>query len=261
MIFVHPSRLSRDEKVFSRQLEEAIKASKIESSDGDEGRSESQESVVPASKTVVSEPPKSTSKGSKVDDDEFVPDKTTCSSIESSEEEEESYSAADEDEDSDFSMSPEPKKGRKGARESAKSAPKGKKTAVKKATSVKSEKVTAKSSSRKITKSQAVKVKSEAQNLPANVPKTLSVCIDKKASVPVGRATGHGTSPAVLGVNKRAVNWTPPSRIGESNTKNGSCTPIPTRVQSGGGGTPLIRVGLSRNARVKSLHTNIKTCT
>ena len=53
IIFVHHSSLSWDNKLFSRQLEQTIKASKVESSDGDKECTDSQESMIAASKTCV----------------------------------------------------------------------------------------------------------------------------------------------------------------------------------------------------------------
>ena len=183
-------------------------------------------------------------------DEEFVPDKDDGSDSEG-----ESYSAVDEDEDSDFAASPEPKKGKKTGKENTNMAPKSKK--------VKSKKVAPSSKSKSVVNSdtastkplssvnaavRVTKVKSEVQ--------TPSSCSTKGINLP-GNQTGAGGSPAVVGVKRRSVNWTPPARIGESKTSSPVC--IKSTHPSGGGGTPVIRLGLSRNARVKSLHTNIKT--
>ena len=200
-------------------------------------------------------------------DGDFVPDE----SVSSDESEGESFSAVEEDDDSDFSASPQLKKGKKkSAKENAKSAPKGRQTKAKKPTAksvVTVDKLSTNSLPKKVARPTAVKVAPAKPVVRKSTPS--AVCVAKSTSTDsakevkstlVSVKTG-GSTPGVLGVNKRVMNWTPPAKIGEGKTKTDPLSLKPTHVRSGssGGGTPVIRVGLSRNARVKSLHANIKT--
>ena len=239
----------------TRQIERAIKASTNETNQTVSICSDSSEAATSVSKSTGAEESK---------DGDFVPDKTADSSDES---EEENYS--EENEDSDFTMSPQPTKTKKKAKDNVKLTPKAKQTKAKKPVT-----------SDKSTNAQVNKERSSNESLPAEntepvvkkathiktkvqkssplVAKT-SLSNAKTRAAPSGTASSRTGSPVVLGVNKRSINWTPPSRVGDGRSKSDSCTPKPVRVQSSGGGTPVIRVGLSRNARVKSLHSNIKT--
>lgn len=235
--------MSRDEKQFTRQLEQAIQASREEVSNvvNDSGES--------ATEKLSLETPTATEMSK---DEEFVPDET----VSLSESEEESYSAADDDEDSDFMASPKPKKEkkRKSAKDNSKSASKVKRSTRKLVPSSEPMiKASTKASPRRGKKDNVTKVKAELQRVtaPTNT-KTASLASVVRLDLPISRTIS--SSPAALGVNRRAMNWTPPARVGEERTKADS-TLKPTCV----GNTPVIRVGLSRNARVKSLHTNIKT--
>lgn len=223
-------------------MEQALAASKNEGSSDTSTRS-------------ITDTLKKDSTGAKAtQDDEFVPDRDEGSYSEG-----ESYSAVDEDEDSDFAASPEPKKGKKTGKENTNMAPKSKKVKSKRVAVASKSKSVVNSTSTSDTAStkplssvnaavRVTKVKSEVQ--------TPSLSSTKGINLP-GNQTGAGGSPAVVGVKRRSVNWTPPARIGESKTSSPVC--IKSTHPSGGGGTPVIRLGLSRNARVKSLHTNIKT--
>ena len=254
MPYSFDNRLSRDEKLFTRELEQAITVSKKELGNNTSVSSEPTDSSV-ETPSVDTSSVTCTAEGSK-EDGEFIPDKS-----DSSESEEESFSMAEEDEDSDFTASPQPKKDKKkGAKENAKSAPKGKQPKAKKLTAksvVNVDKLSTNSLPRNVTKQTAVKVtpaKTVRQKLTTNV-------VPKTTVSDGAKQVKSGGSPGVLGVNKRALNWTPPAKVGEGKTKTDSLVTKPTHVHSSssGGGTPVIRIGLSRNARVKSLHTNIKT--
>lgn len=241
--------MSRDEKQFSRQLEQALEASKNDQSNN----------VSVSSGSTIETPMmenSSTTKESK--DEEFIPD-ATVSSFES---EGESYSAA-EDEDSDFMISPEPKqekKKKKAVKESVKSVPKGKQVKTAKKLATKSEPLAKMDNLNTIplvgkgTKSTVTAKGVQVKSSPC-VAKTKSASLTHAKEL--DRPTSHTASgsPGVLGVNKRTMNWTPPAKIGKERTKIDS-TLKPTNCA---GGTPVIRVGLSRNARVKSLHTNVKS--
>ena len=208
-----------------------------------------------------------TAEGSK--DGDFVPDE----SVSSDESEGESFSAVEEDEDSDFSASPQPKKGKKkNMKENVKSAPKGKQTKAKKPTTkpnVSVDKLTTNSLPKKAARPTTVKVtpsKPMVQKSTPSIARVPSLKVNSAGSAKESKSNfasvkSEGGSPGVLGVNKRVLNWTPPAKVGEGKMKTDTLGSKPTHVRSGssGGGTPVIRVGLSRNARVKSLHTNFKT--
>lgn len=53
-----------------------------------------------------------------------------------------------------------------------------------------------------------------------------------------------------IGIGRKVPKWTPPSRVGEGSVVVKS----PSAVNSSG--TPVIRIGLSKHARVKPLHVN-----
>jgi hypothetical protein len=198
-------------------------------------------------------------------DDDFVPNE----SIPSDESEGESFSAVEEDEDSDFSASPQPKKGKKKtAKENVKSAPKGRQTKAKNPnTTVSVSKLSANSLPKKAAGLTTVKVTPAKPMVQRSTPSaarvpSLRVTSADSAKEVKSSVKCEGGSPGVLGVNKRTLNWTPPAKVGVGREKTDALSSKPTHVRSGssgGGGTPVIRVGLSRNARVKSLHTNIKT--
>ena len=208
-----------------------------------------------------------TAEGSK--DDGFVPDE----SVSSDESEEESFSAVEDDEDSDFSASPQPKKGRKkNMKENVKSAPKGKQTRAKKPTAkpnVSVDKLSTNTLPNKAARPTTVKVTPAKPVVQKSIPsiarvpslKVNSANTAKESKSNFASVKCERGSPGVLGVNKRMLNWTPPAKVGEGKTKTDALSSKPTHVRSGssGGGTPVIRVGLSRNARVKSLHASIKT--
>lgn len=241
------NRLSRDEKQFARQLEQALTASKEEgSNDASVSGAHSDSSETPVSAVVNS----STTGTSR--DGDFVPDETV-----SSESDDEGSLVAEEDTDSDFMASPEPKKGKKRAKENAKSAQKQKPAKTKQTGPKSISNANTNPPPRSIAKSTAVKLpqaKTEKRGSAPHPPRATSLDATKQVNLPGSKAVG---SPPVLGVNRRAANWTPPARVGEDKLKT-VYTPKQTPVQSGGG-TPVIRVGLSRNARVKSLHSKVKT--
>ena len=199
-------------------------------------------------------------------DDDFVPDHESISSDDS---EGENFSAVEEDEDSDFSASPQPKKEKKkSAKENVKSAPKGRQTKAKKSKTenpnLSVNKSNANSLPKKAAKPTTVKVTPAKPMVQKSTPSIAHVpslkvnSADSAKEFKSSLAKCEGGSTGVLGVNKRVLNWTPPAKVGKTDTLSSK----PTHVHSGsngGGGTPVIRVGLSRNARVKSLHTNIKT--
>ena len=199
-------------------------------------------------------------------DDDFVPDHESISSDDS---EGENFSAVEEDEDSDFSASPQPKKEKKkSAKENVKSAPKGRQTKAKKPKTenpnLSVNKSNANSLPKKAAKPTTVKVTPAKPMVQKSTPSIAHVpslkvnSADSAKEFKSSLAKCEGGSTGVLGVNKRVLNWTPPAKVGKTDTLSSK----PTHVRSGsngGGGTPVIRVGLSRNARVKSLHTNIKT--
>ena len=201
-------------------------------------------------------------------DDDFVPDHESISSDDS---EGESFSAVEEDEDSDFSASPQPKKGKKkSAKENVKSAPKGRQTKAKKPKTANPNlsvnKSSANSLPKKVAKPTNIKVtpaKPMVQKSTPSIARVPSLKMNsadsaKEFKSSLVKCEGGSPGPGVLGVNKRALNWTPPAKVGKTDALSSK----PTHVHSGssgGGGTPVIRVGLSRNARVKSLHANIKT--
>ena len=231
--------------MFSRQLEQALVASKNEA-DSD------------ASSCSTTDTSKANSTADKASQDgEFVPEEEEGSGA--SDSEEDSYSAVEDDEDSDFSASPEIKKGKKTGKENAKSAQRAKQAKSTKAstspkTVVKSGagKSTAKPLSSTNSVVRSTKVKTET------LKSSPSVSGAKGVNLPGNRSLSSGGSPAVLGGNRRSVNWTPPARVGENKTASPANVKS-TRLSGGGGGTPVIRVGLSRNVQVKSLHANIKT--
>ena len=264
--FFRKHRPSRDEKQFSRQLEQALAASKKESGTNVSVNSEPIPSDTDTPSINTSSAAR-TAEGSK--DDDFVPGE----SVSSDESEEESSSAVDDDEDSDFSASPQPKKRRKkNMKENVKSAPKGKQTKAKKPTAkpnVSVDKLTTNSLPKKAARQTAIKVTPAKPMVQKSTPsiahvpslKVNSADTVKESKSSLASVKSEGGNPGVLGVNKRVLNWTPPAKVGEGKTKTDALSSKPTHVRSGssGGGTPVIRVGLSRNARVKSLHTNIKT--
>ena len=206
-------------------------------------------------------------------DDDFVPDE----SVLSDESEGESFSGVEEDEDSDFSVSPQPKKAkRKNMKENVKSTPKVKQTKAKKATmkpNMSMDKLCTNSLPKKMSKPPTVKVTPAKKPIVQKSTPSLTACapslkIDSsdsdnakvlKSSPASVKCDLERGNPGVLGVNKKVMNWTPPAKVGQ---KTAAASSKPTHMRSGSsglGGTPVIRVGLSRNARVKSLHTNIKT--
>ena len=235
--------MSRDEKQFSRQLEQALEASKKELSNN----------VSVGGESATETPTLETSTATEMSkDEEFVPDETAVSS----ESEEESYSAPDDDEDSDFMASPKPKKEkkRKTTKDDSKSTLKGKqlKRLVENSESVikTNTKVSPRRDKKSTAKVKVTKVNAESERLISQTnTKTPSPSGIKELNLPISQTAS--SSPAALGVNKRTMNWTPPARIGEERTKANSA------VKPSCAG--VIRVGLSRNARVKSLHANIKT--
>ena len=208
----------------------------------------------------------STCTAEKSKDGDFVPDE----SISSDESEGESFSAVEED-DSDFCASPQLKKSKKkSAKENAKLAPKRQQIKAKKPTAksvLTDDKMSANSLPRKVARPTSVMVAPAKPVVQKATPS--AVCISKATSIDsakevkstLGSMKAGESTPGVLGVNKRMLNWTPPAKVGEGKTKTDPLSSKPTHVRSGssGGGTPVIRVGLSRNARVRSLHTNIKT--
>ncbi len=192
-------------------------------------------------------------------DDDFVPNE----SVSSDESEGESFSVVEEDGDSDFSASPQPKKGKKkSAKENVKSAPKGRQTKAKNPnTTVSVSKLNANSLPKKAARPTTVKVTPAKPVVPRSTPSAAGVPSLKLNSANSVKELKSSIkceegSPGVLGVNKRTLNWTPPAKLGEGRQKTDALSSKPNHVRSsGGGGTPVIRVGLSRNARVKSLHT------
>ena len=212
-------------------------------------------------------PSSATCTAEKRKDGDFVPDE----SISSDESEGGSFSAVEEDDDSDFCASPQLKKSKKkSAKENTKPAPKRQQIKAKKPTAksvLTDDKMSANSLPRKVARPTSVTVAPAKPIMQKATPS--AVCVSKVTSIDsakevkstLGSVKAGESTPGVLGVNKRMLNWTPPAKVGEGKTKTDPLSSKPTHVRSGssGGGTPVIRVGLSRNARVRSLHTNIKT--
>ena len=263
-IFFWYCRLSRDERQFSRHLEQALAASKKTS---DSNLSVSDE-LGDTDGAKASENVSDTTADASSKDDEFIPDQSASSD----ELKDESFSAVEEeeDEDSDFSASPQPKKAKKKqTKENAKSASKGKRANTKTPTAdsvINNDNSLTNSLVKKATRSTAVKC-TPAKPLVQKTTRSATVCVAKttltaatnRVKSSPASVKSYDSNSSVPRANKRAVNWTPPAKVGEGNMrKTDSVISKPTRVCSGGC-TPVIRVGLSRNARVKSLHTNVKT--
>ena len=81
-----------------------------------------------------------------------------------------------------------------------------------------------------------------------STPSTKQTISKFKPSNKVNSSSSVRNSPA-LGTSRMKPKWTPPSCVGSSSATSGARSPRPIA-----GGTPVIRVGLSRNARVKPLH-------
>ena len=222
-----PDRLSREEKTYNRALEQALKVSQVAS-----GTTSVLSEVSDASDTISKDE----------EGDEFIPDDDEPDLTDHEEE-----GVSDENDDSDFNSSPPTK---------TKSV---KKHQAKRTLSTIKQKSPANGKSKKSLPKLSRTPKDEVQtNMTSNstpaTPKGSTVLetnlklVTQKA---VGPSTPKSCPPSSvsrnIGIGRKVPKWTPPSRVGEGSK-------LPNTVNTSG--TPVIRVGLSRHARVKPLHVS-----
>lgn len=219
------SRLSRDEKLFNRDLEQAL------------------------AKSEPSQPEQEPT----LNDSDYMP-----GSIKHS------------DSDEDFELSPPVKKQKKST-EGKKSKKKPSKTATQLVPTIKCEKVlvdlkpsanTVKStdlpgsSSKPVTGLQAA-TKTTSSSVPVG-RRCDKLSVDLKPSASAVTSTNSGlhtaTKTAVTPGRRKGTpaKWVPPARVGDNTSQTKG--PVPN-MRSSGGGAPVIRVGLSRKAPIKPLHS------
>ena len=226
-----PFRLSRDEKLFKKDLEKALV--KSTSSTKEEGPSINTSSCSGSSPTAAS-----VSIGRPtLDDSDYMP---TGDTLNHSDEEEE-----DSDDDDDFEPSPSPKKLKKPSEsKKTKKTPSKRenvKVAVKSMTAVKCDRV-------------LVNVKPSPgaiEGKPSSNPVGAVKGTDLPGSRPPGTAVKSATTLTTPVGKKRVAKWVAPAKAGSTESRHKDSVPLTKSA----GGTPLIRVGLSRRAPIKPLHS------
>ena len=219
--------MSREEKTYNRALEQALKVSQVAS-----GTTSVLSEVSDVSDTISKDE----------EGDEFIPDDNEP---DSSDHEEEAVS--DENDDSDFNSSPPTK---------TKSV---KKRPTKRTLSTIKQKSPAngrsKTSLPKLSRTPKDEVQTNSMTSNSTPATPVSTVLETNLKLVTQKAVGPSTPKSCppssvsrnIGIGRKVPKWTPPSRVGEGSK-------LPNIVNTSG--TPVIRVGLSRHARVKPLHVN-----
>lgn len=210
-------RLSRDEKLFNRDLEQALAKSENSSLSSAQG----DQSITAGSPSRLIQPVDDSSRDPLDDSDYFPGSKKYL-----------------ESDDEDFEPSPPAKKPKK-------SEGKEKRKPVKKE-NTKTAAKSARANCKVSTKPSVSTVRGSdlpGSRPPARLPTAPKTDLQSK----VGLQTSTRTDAAQV-KRKGVAKWVPPARVGHN--AGGSITPVRS-----GGGAPAIRIGLSRKAPIKPLHS------